>query len=122
VTTPDPETLVTVAELASYLDSDVAEATGRAAIRSAAGWLQSVTHFTEWPNPVPDPLWTWAVELAAIAHTNPAGLVAQTVGGESLTWPVARRRQEILTAAAAYYPRGGTPMWSFPEAETWPEC
>ncbi len=34
--------------------------------RVVSGWLQDATGLAEWPDPVPDSLFAWAVELAGL--------------------------------------------------------
>lgn len=112
-------TLVSPAELESYRQAPVDAGTAETAIKVAEGWLRAATHFSvDWPEPVPGQLWAWAVELAALVVDNPGGLLSQTVGGQTTAWAVARR-QEILAAAAAEYPKA-QPSGSFPPAVPWP--
>jgi hypothetical protein len=113
--------LVTRAELANALQQDpaqVVDAWADSAIRKAEGWLRGCTHFQTWPEPRPEDLWSWAVELAGLAYSNPEGVLSTTTGGQSITWPAARRR-EILDAAAAAYPKS-RPQACFPPAQDWP--
>lgn len=112
-------------ELADYLQkplTDLGPASVLAARRIAGGWLLAATGLTAFPDPVPDDLWTWAIELAAIALDNPTGRASEASGGVSTGF--GRRRAEILTAAAARYPpASGTaaaPQFSFPPPPPWP--
>jgi hypothetical protein len=113
-------------DLASYLQQDLDTSTLERCRRVASGWLQAATGLLAWPSPVPDDLWTWAVELAAIAYDNPTGLQTDQVGGKMSTWTVTRR-QEILSAAAKRYgpaPRlggVGTPIGEFPDPLWYPD-
>lgn len=84
--------------------------------RYASGWLSSATRLTSWPDPVPDDLWAWGLELAAIAFRNPDGVASETVDDASAVWD-RRRRVEILAAARASYGAAGTPLYSFPEPD-----
>lgn len=88
--------------------------------RHASGWLQSATRLAPWPpNPIPDDLWAWAIELAAIALRNPDGTASETNG--DYTHATDRmRRVEILAAARTAYGGSSTPRASFPEPDwTW---
>lgn len=86
--------------------------------RSASGWLQDATGLTEWPDPVPDRLWTWALELAAIAFRNPDSVAAESVDDFQVTYARdQRRRAEILAAARAAYGTATRPQFSFPEPD-----
>jgi hypothetical protein len=84
--------------------------------RYASGWLMSATRLTSWPTPVPDDLWAWGIELAAIAFRNPDGVQQETVDDYTVQTDRMRRR-EILTAAKAAYGAAGGPVFSFPEPD-----
>lgn len=114
-------------DLAAYLQMDLDLATVERCRRVAAGWLRSATGLTAWPDTIPDDLWAWAVELAALAYDNPAGWANETTGGEVTGYDRARRK-EILDAAAAAYGGGGSgaagplsPVGAFPLAEPYPD-
>lgn len=85
--------------------------------RAVNGWLQDATGLTDWPNPVPDRLWAWAIELAGIALDNPTSNAAEAIGSTSTTYGGRGRRQEILDAARAAYNTAGQPQYSFPEPD-----
>jgi hypothetical protein len=83
--------------------------------RAASGWLLGATRLTPWPDPVPDDLWAWAVELAAIAFRNPTSNSSESQDDYSVSYNDMNRRREILAAAkAAYSPGAAGPMYSFP--------
>ncbi len=84
--------------------------------RAANGWLQDATGLTEWPVPVPDRLWAWGVELAAIALRNPDGMGSKRDGDNSYVLD-RHRRAEILEAARRAYSSAGAPVYSFPEPD-----
>jgi hypothetical protein len=84
--------------------------------RAANGWLQHATGLATWPNPVPDRLWAWAVELAAIAFRNPDATSSETIDDYTVQGDRFRRR-EILAAATAAYNTTAGPQFSFPEAD-----
>ncbi len=110
--------LLTYDDLAAYLHEDINNASADRAFRVAAGWLLAATRLPEWPVPLPDDLWTWAVELATLAYVNPEGLTSEVTGNRSATW--AARREEILTAAAQRY-GAGTPLGTFPAIAPYPD-
>lgn len=96
--------------------------TGAATVarRQAGGWLSDATGLTAWPDPLPDRLWTWAIELAAIAYNNPDGALEEQTDDYRVKHDRARR-MEILDAARSAYPSpapaGSGPQWSFPEPD-----
>jgi len=85
--------------------------------RVASAWLQHATGLTDWPSPVPDRLWAWALELAAIAYNNPTSLSTEAIDDYQMTTADRLRRREILDAARAAYNMAGKPMGSFPEPD-----
>lgn len=103
-------------DLAGYMQRDLDTATATLARRVASGWLRSATGLSEWTAPVPDDLWTWALELAEMAYGNPAGLASEVVGGTTSTFDRARRAA-ILESARLKYSTGATPVYSFPEPD-----
>lgn len=83
--------------------------------RYASGWLLNATRLTPWPPvPVPDDIWAWAIELAAIAFRNPDGATSESIDDYARGNDAARRR-EILDAARMAYSGAATPTFSFPE-------
>jgi hypothetical protein len=86
--------------------------------RYASGWLQSATRLTSWPDPVPDDLFAWAIELAAIAFRNPDFTTQESLDDYSVGRQSDRaRRVEILAAAGAKYGAAGSPVYSFPDPD-----
>lgn len=110
--------LFDIADLPSYLQiPEVDTETAIRVRRIASGWLMSVTGLSDWPSPVPDPLWAWGIELAAIAYYNPSGLSSESLDDHNVQYS-AERRQEILAAAASSsYATGSRtqPQYAFPE-------
>jgi hypothetical protein len=85
--------------------------------RYASGWLQNATRLTPWPpDPVPDDIWAWAIELAAIAFRNPSAAASEAIDDYNVSHDRARRA-DILKAAAAAYSGAGTPSFSFPQPD-----
>jgi hypothetical protein len=83
--------------------------------RYASGWLLNATRLSPWPpNPVPDDIWAWAIELAAIAFRAPDGASSESIDDYSRSNDTARRK-EILDAARAAYSGAATPTYSFPD-------
>ncbi len=89
------------------------EATAR---RVASGWLRNATGLAAWPDPVPDDLFAWGFELAAIALRNPAGFATSTSGAVSVTWD-RLRRDKILEDAWLAYNADAKPQSSFPKPD-----
>jgi len=87
--------------------------------RYVNGWLQDAAGLDTWPDPIPDRLWAWAIELAGIVIDNPTAKWSETIDDTSVTFdrgPQGRRR-EILTAARRAYSTAGQPQYSFPEPD-----
>lgn len=108
--------LFDLTDLASYMQRDLDTASATRARRVASGWLMSATGQSEWTAPVPDDLWTWALELAEMAYGNPGGFSSETIDDHSISFDRARRTA-ILEAARSKYSTGGTPVYSFPEPD-----
>ena len=123
--------IVQTGELAAYLQHQVKADVEASAIRVAEGWLLAACTSLVWPpTPVPDDLWAWAIELAAIAYNNPVGLVQRITDEDTRAWGT-ERRKEILAAARLRYGSGtATPVFSdsatgdsnFPVAQRWPDA
>jgi hypothetical protein len=108
--------LFTLDEFASYIQQDVDTSTATVVRRVASGWLMSATGVNVWPVPTPDDVWTWALELAAIAYRNPDGTSSETV--DDYTHMADRaRRKEILEAARTGYGGASVPQFSFPDVD-----
>lgn len=86
------------------------------------GWLLDATRLDELPDPLPKWLWSYTVELAAMLAENPTSLAQKTAGPTSMSWPLANRRDAIITKIEKRYSeeRKG-PRGNFPSAMTWPE-
>jgi hypothetical protein len=66
---------------------------------------------------VPDRLWAWALELAAIAFNNPTSLASETIDDYQMTVSDRLRRREILDSARQAYNTAGKPQGSFPDPD-----
>lgn len=111
--------LLAPSDLRDHLQAQLPEAQALSAIRVATGHLKAATGLTVWPDPVPDALWAWALELAALVIDNPTGRQSDEAGDVVASWP-ARRRAEILAAAAQAYGRASGPRGTFPPSPLWP--
>lgn len=112
--------LVEPVELAEFVHRQVPTVQARTAVRVAEGWLRAATGLAVWPDPRPEELFSWAVELAAIALENPAGLSELTVGGEHQVFALQRRAEILAAAARSLGPTVGGPLGSFPLPTPWP--
>jgi hypothetical protein len=111
--------LFAITDLEGYLRKQVDPAAAHTARRLAQGWLLDATKLPGWPQPVPDDLWAWAVELAGIAYEHPAGGTREDVGDVSYSgWGL--RRAEILAAASRKYAAPALPRGAFPAPLPWP--
>lgn len=114
--------IVTPKQVADHLQQDVSvmrQDWVDSSIRIAVGWLRGRCGFEQWPpDPVPEDVWAWAVELAALVYDNPTLVSSTTVGGQTVAYgAVSLRRKEILDEAENTYPRlAGRPTGEFPPA------
>lgn len=108
-------------DLPSWLQvPEVDSATATRVRRYVNGWLQDATGLDVWPDPVPDRLWAWAIELAGIVHENPTAKWSESIDDYvSVNDRGANgRRGEILRAARdAYNTTAGKPQYAFPEPD-----
>jgi len=110
--------LFDLADLPSYLQvAEVDTETATRLRRYASGWLSSATGLTSWPDPIPDALWAWGIELAAIVFYNPSGLSAEQLDDYRAQYSAERRNEILAAAASSSYSTGGKtqPSYSFPE-------
>lgn len=108
--------LFSVAEFASYVQQDVDTSSATVARRVASGWLLSATGLGDFPATVPDQLFAWGLELAAIAFRNPDGAASEGIDDHNVSWDRARRA-DILTAARNAYGANAGPLYSFPDPD-----
>lgn len=107
--------LFDLVDLPSWLQvPQVDEQTAIRVRRYADGWLMAATGLTSWPDPVPNNLWAWAIELAGIAFRNPAGATSESIDDYQVSHDRARRA-EILAEAKAVFGGASQPQFSFPE-------
>lgn len=114
--------LIAPGDLQTHLRLEAVDTPAAAsAERVAWGWLSEATGLTERPDPVPDVLWSWALELAGLVYDNPRALATEGTGPFGDTRERGRR-EAILAAAARHYGRGGgVPRGTFPDAQPWPD-
>ena len=67
-------------DLSNWLGKTVADEKATSIEKVVWGWLKPQLGATERPDPVPDEVFSWAIELAAIAYENPTGLSARQLG------------------------------------------
>ncbi|GAA5154778.1 hypothetical protein GCM10023340_38870 [Nocardioides marinquilinus] len=121
---PDtPAPLFTAAELTTWIGHDVDEDTASLRERVVWGWLQPILGVEDRPTPVTEQLFSWAIELGAIAHENPSGKASSSYEGVTETFN--ERREEILAEVrASVNPAGSVaalPAGSFPPASEYPD-
>lgn len=114
-------------DLRDWLRAPVTPEAAAIAEKVVWGWLRPVLGIAERPITVPAEVFSWAVELGAIAHENPTGLEYYQLGPERQGYSVERRNQ-ILRDAESYAGtiNGGTspggPQGCFPPAQPWPDA
>ena len=116
--------LFTAQELSDFVREDVPAATAALAERVVWGWLSPILKTDTPPDPVGVTLFGQALELGAIAASNPTALADYQLGQESQTFGEAQetRRRRIL--AEVVTADGGTangPQGSFPPPDPWPD-
>lgn len=118
-------TLFTPKDLEDYVQYPVAQAAGIMAERVVAGWLADAAGSTPIPAQLPPQLFSWAIELGAIAHENPGALWSETTGDKTSLWDRARRAEILgfITTWAGGTPTGSvpSPTGSFPKARAYPD-
>lgn len=121
---PNPPTAVlfTADDLTGWLGRTVTASRAAAVERVVWGWLKLALGLSDRPEPVPAEVFSWAVELGAIAHENPSGLSSEQLGPAQRAFS-AERRAEILAAAefGGSSATGLQPQGSFPPAPRYPD-
>jgi len=110
--------LFTDADLALWLQVPSVDTNTAASVRRAAsGWLMRATGVTPWPpDPtIPDDIWAWAVELAAIAFRNPDAASSESTDDHSVSWDRQRRIDILTEARTAYNTGASSPSGDFPD-------
>ncbi len=110
--------LFTNEDLASWLQiPEVDNSSADRARRYASGWLSDATGIIEWPDPVPDRLWTWGIELGGIAYNNPEGAASENIDDYRVQYDATRREQILDAARVAHASSSSGPQWSFPKPD-----
>lgn len=110
-------------DLTEWLGKQVTGQRAASVERVVWGWLKPILGLAERPDPVPDEMFSWAVELGGIAHENPKGLSSRDLGPYSEQFST-ERRKEILDDVRNSLPSGGAslkPTGSFPEPLDYPD-
>lgn len=124
---PSTTVLFDAASLGHFLGKpgQVAEERAEVVERVVWGWLAPVLGLTERPSTGTSAhvqVFSWAIELGAIAHENPAGRSAKELGTSRSAFSEERRR-DILTQAAGFGSTvaPGSPQGDFPPAPVYPD-
>lgn len=109
-------------ELTEWLGRQVSEARALIVERVVWGWLKLALGVETRPHPVPAEVFSWAIELGAIAHENPNGLSSEQLGPAQRQFSSERRAEILEAAAGASTGAGGSrPRGSFPAAQPYPD-
>lgn len=120
-----PQTpLFTATDLGAWLRQSITEEAAVVVEKVVWGWLRPLLKVEERPATPSDELVAWAIELGAIAYTNPEGLAEYRLEEEWSDYS-SERRDEILALAGS----GGTavagsvatPTGRFPAARRYPD-
>jgi len=113
--------LFSAQELADFIQRPVSDAAGAAAERVVWGWLSPLLGLTQRPMEVPAQVFSWAIELGAIAYENPSGLSQYHLGAERLYFSAERRDEILREVGDSSQSSAGAPRGSFPPAQCWPD-
>lgn len=124
---PAPDhALFTAAQLRDYLRTSVTDDQGAVAENVVWGWLQPHLKLTERPDELPPGVWPRALQLGAIAFTNPELLESYALGTERSVY--SRENYDRLLAEVDDLVSGGTgatapprPRGRFPKPEGYPD-
>lgn len=119
-------TLFTDEHLTRLLHKEVAIDDAVLVERVVWGWLRPILGWDERPAEIPPELFAWALQLGAIAHENPAGLSAKTIGPFSVQYSEERRLAILDEVARSSLPTGPSatahePSGDFPPAACYPD-
>lgn len=110
-------------DLGGWLGKPVTIERATAVERVVWGWLKPILGLEARPVEISDEVFSWAIELGAIAHENPTGLTRRQMGPyeEDLSED---RRQEILAEAARSNLGSAAlqPIGDFPDACDYPDA
>ncbi len=114
--------LFTAANLGHLLGKAVDADKAAMAEQIVWGWLSGPLSITERPDPVTPQVFSWALELGAIAYENPAGLSSKQLGTSQQAFS-SERRTEILETAAGSTPASALrPRGKFPPPRCYPDA
>lgn len=117
--------LFTATDLSGLLRKTVTEASATLVEKVVWGWLKPILGSATRPNPVPDELFSWAIELGAIAYENPSGLSRKQIGPFTEDYSAERRAEILAEVAGSSLAAAGraplAPRGSFPEAACYPD-
>lgn len=114
--------LFSARDLADWLGRSVAYEKAASIEKVVWGWLKPALGADTRPQPVPAEVFSWAIELAAIAHENPAGLSSRQLGTSQQSFSLERREQilrEVEAGTATITSR--VPRGKFPPARAYPD-
>lgn len=113
--------LFDASDLSGLLGADVTDDAAAIVERMVWGWLQPYLG-PDRPAELTDQQFSWAIQLGAIAHENPAGLSSKQVGSVSEQYS-AEARQAILdeVEGSVSGQRPGSPRGRFPSARAYPD-
>lgn len=120
---PQTPELFTAADLTNWLRQPVAAEHAAVAQTVVWGWLRPLLGVTELAEVSPE-IKAWAIELGAIAYTNPEGLSAYSLGTERSAYSSERRDEILRMVASGGAVAPGTtpsPRGSFPPAPRYPD-
>lgn len=119
-------TLFTESDLSDFLSKDISVDQAAVAERVVWGWLKPILGWADQPDETPDELFSWALQLGAIACENPSGLSVKEIGPFRDEYSEERRLAILAevrnsglgdpAAAAANQPLG-----DFPDALPYPD-
>jgi hypothetical protein len=108
--------LFNAAALSEFVQDDIDTATAARVEQVVWGWLQPILNDEDRRDQVSPQLFSWALELGAIAHENPTGLEAYQLGAERRQFSQDRRREILVDVKASVDGIVGTaPRGDFPE-------
>lgn len=108
-------------DLGDWMGRTVTDSKAVAVEKVVWGWLKPVLGLSERPSPVPDEVYSWAIELGAIAHENPAGMSSRQLGTAMQAFSSERRNAILEEAAGGTATSTATPRGSFPAAGCYPD-
>lgn len=112
------------AELQAWLQYDVEAATYEIGHRVVSGWLMDAAQWTAVPDPLPDQVFAWALELGGIAYENPTSQQDDQTDAVRTSWR--DRKGQILAEVRAFATANPTsgpamPRGRFPGAAPYPD-